>query len=147
MNRKQFDLAILESLNGGELQKVGNDLAVVFGRENQPYLAMFGGNEDQSAWWGNNLLFSEFSNRQFKSLTEHVLNTTPLTSAGRSTIESAIRKDLIYLNPELVQVSIISDNKVSALIRGDFGDMIINFVKRSVGDGDFFFMDFNDDFS
>jgi hypothetical protein len=143
---KYFDLAILESLDGGELQQVGNDLAIVTGNENQPYLAMFGGNADKSQWWGNNLIFPDLPNRQFNSLTEYALNNTPLTSAGRATIENAIKKDLLFLKPSVVQVSIISDNHISALIRGDFGETIINFIKRSTGNGDFFFMDFNDDF-
>ena len=39
-----FDLAIIETLNGGDLQKVGNDIGVIYGNENQGYLGMFGGN-------------------------------------------------------------------------------------------------------
>lgn len=140
-----FDLMLVETLNGGSLQQMGNDVAVIYGNENQPYLAMFGGNVDQSSWWGNNLLYRDQPDRQFNSLTEYTLNTTALTSAGRSKIEAAIRKDLQYMKPSLVQVSIVSDNKVTVLIQGDFGEKIINFVKRTAN-GDFWFADFNNDF-
>jgi hypothetical protein len=58
-----FDLAIIETGDGGDYQLKGNDLAVVNGSENMPYIAMFGGNieatlnnivQDQSLdYWGN----------------------------------------------------------------------------------------------
>lgn len=143
---KIFDLAITESFDGGEIVYQVNDLVVVNGKENQVYLAMFSGNEDQSQWWGNVLVLANQPLIQYNSLTEHTLNTTPLTSAGRRAIETAINKDLSFLKPTLVQVSIISDNKVSCLIRGDFGEKVVNFLKRSDSPGDFFFIDFNDDF-
>ena len=101
---------------------------------------------DQSQWWGNALVLNNQSKLQYNSLTEYTLNTTPLTSAGRRAIETAISKDLAFLKPSLVQVSIVSDNKLSCLIRGDFGERILNFIKRSDYPGDFFFLDFNDDF-
>lgn len=142
---KYFDLAIVETFDGGDLQKIGNDLGVVTGNENQPYLAMFSGNADKSQWWGNSLIFTDQPTRQFNSLTEYTLNNTPLTSAGRSIIEGAIKKDLLFLKPSLVQVSIISDNHISALICGSFGETIINFVRRG-NEGDFYFQDFNSDF-
>lgn len=143
----QFDLAITESFDGGELIKNGNDLSIVFGKESMPYLSMFGGMADKSQWWANNLLFKSKPNLQYNSLTEWTLNNTTLNSAGRQTIETAIKKDLQFLNPDLVQVSIISDNEVSVLIRGFFGEATINFSRRITSDGDFFFMDFNDDFN
>ena len=62
-----FDLAVIENGNGGDIQVFGNDLAIVNGIENMPYLGMFGGNLEQSTvdnevtefsldWWGNDLL-------------------------------------------------------------------------------------------
>jgi hypothetical protein len=143
---KYFDLAIVESGNGGDLQMVGNDLGVVTNNENQPYLAMFSGNADKSQWWGNQLIFADQPNRQYNSLTEYTLNNTPLTSAGRTVIEGAIKKDLSFLQPNVVQVSIISDNHVSVFVSGDFGETAINFRRRPDLQGDFFFIDFNNDF-
>jgi hypothetical protein len=85
------DLLIYETGSGGDLLISGNDLAQVQGYENSPYLAMFGGGD----WWGNYLLPTE---NQFNSQTEQTLNTTPLSSAGRQTIEAAIKADLAYLD-------------------------------------------------
>lgn len=141
-----FDLAIVESLDGGELAYLSNDLVVINKKENQVYIAMFGGNVDQSQWWGNSLIMQNQPKIQYNSLTENTLNTTPLTSAGRRAIETAITKDLAFLKPTFIQVSIISDNRISCLLRGDFGEQIINFVRKSNIPGDFFFMDFNGDF-
>ena len=141
-----FDLALVESMNGGELVFTNGVLNTVTNKENQPYLAMFGGNADKSAWWGNNLFFKSQPNRQYSSLTEYTLNTTPLTSAGRRIIETAINSDLSFLKPSSVQVSILSDNVVSATVNGDFGQLIFNYQLRQTTNGDFYFLDFNDDF-
>ena len=104
-----MDIEIIETGNGGDLNRKGNDLAVIFGFQNMPYLAMFGGNpeadtpqirlenEQSFDYWGNSLLWSNNKGMQFNSLTERALNTTPLTSAGRLIIEEAIKKDLEFM--------------------------------------------------
>lgn len=158
-----FDLAIVETLNGGDLQKVGNDLAVVYGHENQFYLMMFGGNVavntenaipgDAKDYWANNLLFPSDQARQFNSNTERILNTTPLTSAGRLKIENAIKQDLKFSTDlgvvVTVTVTIPATNKVTVEIKGVFSGgekriMVITYAKKS--NGDFFALDFNNDF-
>lgn len=159
-----FDLAIIETLNGGDFQLVGNDLAVVNGNENQGYLAMFGGNVEQNTesivtladskdFWGNTLMFPSQASYQFNSNTERVLNTTPLTSVGRVRIENAIKTDLKYMKDVgveiTVSVSIPETNKVTVDITAVFptGEQkvaIINFIKKA--GGDFFAIDFNNDF-
>jgi len=106
-----MDLALIETGNGGDLVNVGSDLRVFYGFENMPYLAMFGGNEEQSTpsqrlatqqafdWWGNNLFMPNNQDIQFNSETERALNIIPLTSAGRILIESAIKTDLQVMAP------------------------------------------------
>ncbi|MCE3278022.1 MAG: hypothetical protein K0S44_213 [Bacteroidetes bacterium] len=158
-----FDVAVIETLNGGDVQIKGSDLALVFGLENMIYLAMFGGNVEQSTeaevpvqsfdWWGNRLLFRDTPSAQFNSETERTLNNTPLTSAGRVTIENAIKKDLEFLEDfgatVEVKVSIVATDRINVSIRVVFeakGEkiIIINFKKKA--DGDFFIADFNNDF-
>ncbi len=159
-----FDLAIIETLNGGDLQLVGKDLAIVRGNENQFYLAMFGGNIEQNTesvttlaesedFWANDLLFPNQAALQFNSNTERTLNTTPLTSSGRIIIENAIKDDLKFLKAIgadiTVSVTIPSDNRVTVEITAKFtsgqtGVIIINYKKKA--NGDFFAMDFNSDF-
>ena len=160
-----FDLAIIETENGGDLQKVGNDLAVVYGNENQVYLAWFGGNVEQNTeanvtladskdFWGNGLLFPSQAALQFNSNTERILNTTALTSVGRVKIENAIKSDLKFMSDTgitiTVVVSIVETNKISVELTAIFpvtGNQkvaIINFIKKA--GGDFFAIDFNNDF-
>lgn len=83
------DLKLIQTLSGGELVQLGNDLATVHGIENTPFLAMFGGTD----WCGNFL-----TDKPFNARTEKKLATTPLSSAGRAEIEDTVRLDMAYLN-------------------------------------------------
>lgn len=159
-----MDLAIIEAKgNGGDLILNGNDLSLVSGIENMPYLGMFGGNPKQSTqdnivleqsfdWWGNSLLMRSNQSIQFNSLTERIINSTPLSSSGRVIIENALKKDLEFISPlatVTVSVTIVSDDRINVAIRIAQNDgtkkiTIINF--RKLDNGDFFFEDFNDDF-
>lgn len=160
-----FDLAIVETGSGGDIQKVGNDIALVYGVENQPYLAMFGGNieadtvsgvvtEQSFDYWGNSLLMSNNPNIQFNSKLERTLLTTPLTSAGRTKIINAVTNDLQYIKDSLgddvvINVAIISDNwlqiQLTITVTTGVRVIVINYRKQSQ-DGDFYLFDFNDDF-
>jgi len=119
------DVLILETLNGGDLNKIANDLVVAKGWENMPYIALFGGNVKQSTpvdrvdgeqnfdWWGNGYENSE--SIQINSETERVLSQVNLNSNGRILIEQAVQKDLEFMNEFAnvsVDVSIISDDRV-----------------------------------
>jgi len=94
-----IDALIIETGNGGDLLQQGNDMAIVEGFENMPYLAMFSGDGD---WWGNNLLFSNNdSSVFFSSQTERVMREVTLNSAGRIKIETAIKNDLAFLKSNI----------------------------------------------
>lgn len=158
-----FDVSVIETLNGGDLQQVGNDLAVVYNIENMIYLGMFGGNIEASTdnnavkvesfdYWANSLLMFNNPSQQFNSLTERTINSVPLTSSGRVLIENAIKKDLEFFKDlggiVTVSVEIIATDKIKVSIRVELNSQkqvtIINFRKSL--DGDFFILDFNDDF-
>jgi hypothetical protein len=160
-----MDLAVIETGNGGDIQLEGNDLALVFGIENMPYLGMFGGNplqstnntvtEEQSLdWWGNSLFMPSSQSNQFNSTVERIINTTPLTSAGRIVIENAIKDDLDFLTqiafqPVDVTVTIVDTDRINVKLviqqlSGAKKVTVINFRKQS--NGDFYIFDFNDDF-
>lgn len=132
-----MDLRVIESLNGGDLVKKTKDLSIVEGFENMPYLAMFGGNVEQSTpvnrpestqmfdWWGNSLLFTDNPSQQFNSITEKTLNEVALNSQGRILIEEAVLADLEFMREfaELeVSVSIIDNDKVEISILIDQPD-------------------------
>lgn len=162
VNRKYFDQAIGESDgNGGDLQQLGNDLAVVYGQENQVYLALFGGNVDGntsttigSGWWGNKLLYGNDTSKQFNSSTERMLNTTALNSGGLVKIQNSVKADLAYLKATVdVSVTMPAVNTVKIEVRVIYPDgprrlSIITFGRRpsTLGPGDFSLFDFNEDF-
>jgi hypothetical protein len=105
-----MDFQLTELGDGGELIQTSNDVAVIYGFENEVYIALFGGNVAQDtpqkrnaldqdlSFWGNNLLHPNDNSVQFNSKTERALNTIPLTSSGRSLIEQAVKDDLNYLS-------------------------------------------------
>lgn len=157
-----MDILILENGNGGDAQLKGNDLAMCFGIENMPYLALFGGNkgypttinkpEQSFDYWANSIDVFSDPNIQFNSLTENGFDTIPLTSSGRVQLENVMKKDLAFfdkLNVKYkVTVTIVATDRIDTIIEifdgNDRPVLIINFRKTS--DGDFVFADFNDDF-
>lgn len=159
-----FDVAIIETGNGGDVQLNGNDLAIVKGIENMPYLGMFGGNVEAVTknkvvdaqsfdWWANSLFMLSNQSIQLNSTVEKTLNSVALNSAGRVLIENAIKEDLKFLSDQgvTVQVDVIiySVDRINVKLRisqldGTQKVTTINF-KKSL-DGDFFILDFNDDF-
>lgn len=127
-----MDLELIETGDGGDIVKKPKDLSVLFGFENMPYLALFGGNVKQStpnlrlateqdfSFWGNNLLHPADSSIQFNSETERALNTVPLTSSGRVLIQQAVQKDLEFMREFAdvsVEISIIATDVVLIGIR------------------------------
>lgn len=159
-----MDLVLTENEgNGGDLKWSGNDFAMIFGIENQPYLALFGGNpgfvtknkvvdEQSFDFWGNGLLLSGNQSMQFNSLLEKKLYEVSLTSKGRIEIEECIKKDLSYLSEfatVIVSATIVSNDHILIQIKiiqnsGLTTVKIVNFRKQS--NGDFRISDFNDDF-
>jgi|SRR6478609_798894 len=160
-----FDIGLVDTGDGGDFLIESNDLSVIDFIENQTYLALFGGNIEASTenkritgtiskdYWGNNLLM--FANKpiQYNSATEEALITTPLTSAGRTKIITAIKQDLQFL-VELgivvnIDAKIVATDRIEILIETIYQERknikILTYTKR-LSDGDFSYEDFNDDF-
>ena len=101
------DIAIHESGTGGDFTLIGGDIETIKGITNQVYLALFGGNYEQSTsadvanqkerfdWWGNNYLAPE---NQFNSSFERTINDITLNSAGINRLVGAAKKDLQFLS-------------------------------------------------
>jgi len=160
-----LDLAIHENGNGGDLVLGTSDLLTVLSIENQCYLAWFGGNKKQSTiigrntaqsfdYWANDLLMRGFPSQQFNSLTEAKLDKVTVTSEGRIELETAMKKDIEFLSEDFgaqlsVDVSIESDDrfkaKVIIVVPGEDEKIIIVGFRKSAT-GDFWIVDFNDDF-
>lgn len=126
-----MDLALIENSNGGDIVKTAKDVSVIYGLQNMPYIALFGGNVKASTskrvkneqgfdWWGNLLLMRENPDVQYNSLTERTLLNTPLTSAGRIIIEQAVIKDLQFMKAFArvgVAVSIVATDRILIAIK------------------------------
>lgn len=127
-----MDLELLETGNGGDIVKNVKDLSVINGFQNMAYLALFGGNPNNSTpvnrpkntqmfdWWGNNLLFKDNPDFQFNSLTESTLMNVVLNSQGASQVEQAVNTDLAFMKEFAdieVSVSILSDDKLEIRVK------------------------------
>ena len=120
------DLKLIETFDGGDLVLNGNDLQVIDGFQNMIYLALFGGNIEQSTkqyneneerfdYWANSLLMLDSPDIQYNSETERTLNEVALNSRGRLLIEQSVKKDLEFMqdfgNID-VNVSIVQNDRV-----------------------------------
>lgn len=126
------DLNLLATGDGGDVLLKGHDLSVVYGWQNMPYMALFGGNVEQSTpalvlpeeqrkdYWGNALFHPNEPELQFNSLTEQILMNVELSSSGRLQIERAVKKDLEFMQAFAiveVEVSITGIDRIQILIR------------------------------
>lgn len=122
-----MDLELREIGSGGDIVKTAKDVSVIYGLQNMPYLALFGGNVEASTpirrlvneqafdFWGNSLLLVDSPAMQYNSLTERTLHEVALTSAGRLRIEQAVFNDLAFMKAFAkiaVSVAIIATDKV-----------------------------------
>ena len=121
-----LDILIYESGDGGEFQLKNDDLNTVSSLTNQVYLALFGGNIEQSTtsdiqegdiredWWGN-----EYMELPFNSEFERMLNNVVLNSDGIRKLESAALRDLDFFKDyatPTVNASIPSLDKLELIV-------------------------------
>ena len=113
------DILMKEDNNGGDLVLEGNTLKLANSFQNMPYLAMFGGNPEQSTigqkeegeqafdWWGNWLLMSQQPDVQFNSIFERTITQISLSSAGRLQLERSAKEDIKFMEAfALVEISV-----------------------------------------
>jgi len=116
-----MDLSLFESGDGGDVIFTGGDLQITDALWNQIYMALFGGNVEQTTeeaeqtsdaiviqrfdWWGNTAFFFDKPQNQFNSRTERDLFETAITSEGRIKLEATIKKDLEFMS-ELAEIDV-----------------------------------------
>ena len=124
------DLQLVENGDGGDLVLLGNDLVLIGGFQNMPYLGLFGGNPEGSTgevntgeqrfdWWGNDLFFQNEESIQFNSELEDLLRRVALTSSGRLQIEQTTKKDLEFMGDfanVAVAVSLVDNDRIEIAI-------------------------------
>ena len=126
------DLRIYDDRNGGDAILRGNDLVIVDGFQNMPYIGMFGGNFEQDTendrnpdeqaydWWGNRLLMENNKSIQLNSLLERALDNVVLNSSGRIELEALIKKDLQFMTDFCditVTVSIVTVDRILIFLK------------------------------
>ena len=125
------DINLFESGSGGEMRILNSDLLMAETIYQTIYLALYGGNVEQSTtseetdleenfdYWGNQLFYSNNPDKWFNSQTERVLSTVALNGEGRKLIEDAVNADLQFLNNVVnfeVEVNIAANNKAEIII-------------------------------
>jgi len=125
------DINLFEGGSGGEMRILNSDLLLTETIYQTIYLALYGGNVEQSTtseetdleenfdYWGNQLFYSNNPDKWFNSQTERTLSTVSLNGEGRKLIEDAVNADLQFLNNVVnfeVDVSISSNNRAEISI-------------------------------
>jgi hypothetical protein len=125
------DINLFEGGSGGEMRILNSDLLLTETIYQTIYLALYGGNVEQSTtseetdleenfdYWGNQLFYSNNPDKWFNSQTERTLSTVALNGEGRKLIEDAVNADLQFLNNVVnfeVEVSISSNNRAEIAI-------------------------------
>jgi hypothetical protein len=125
------DINLFEGGSGGEMRILNSDLLMAETIYHTIYLALYGGNVEQSTtseetdleenfdYWGNQLFYSNNPDKWFNSQTERTLSTVSLNGEGRKLIEDAVNADLQFLNNVVnfeVEVSISSNNRAEIAI-------------------------------
>lgn len=128
------DFKLIETGDGGDIVISGNDVVIINGLQNMPYLAMFGGNpngvtpdervenEESLDWWGNDLFMQNDRSLQFNSLLEQRLKEVSLTSSGRLALINVINQDLNFMRDFAdvsVSATIVSDDRIDITIKLD----------------------------
>jgi phage gp46-like protein len=104
------DVLLYQTTDDGEIDFSLADLVMTDGLETAVYLALFGGNDDDPgqadlarSWWGN---AGEPLASQYRSETQYLLRSFPLTSATLPAVEDAARRDLAFLVSEKIAQSV-----------------------------------------
>jgi phage gp46-like protein len=99
---QQGDVALQQTLDGGDFCIVDGVAEMCPGLEVAAYLSLFGGNlEDDGAldnplqYWGNYI--ETEPGKHLRSRTQHVLRNLPATTANIRVIENAVQTDLEWL--------------------------------------------------
>lgn len=131
------DLELKSTGDGGELTLQSNDIKMIDGLQNMPYLATFGGNPEQSTagakpdgeqafdFWANNLLMEQDKPIQFNSTLERRLKEVTINSSGRIQLERVIKADLSFMEEFAVitvAVAIVAPTRIEITIQIDQPD-------------------------
>ena len=120
IDTQQGDIVLRQTTDDGEISVTGGIVAMDGGLETSVFLALFGGNEDDAGatndpnqWWGDRLETNPA--RTYRSATQNLLRSLPITAANILRIAGAVKTDLQYLLDENIATSVSSVVSVPAL--------------------------------
>ena len=140
MTQQQGDILLFQTDDGGDIAVEDGLVRMSGGLETAAYLSLFGGNEGDDGrerspanWWGN---LGQPAERQYRSGTQHLLQSIPATSGNLRRIEDAASRDLAWFTEQKVASSVT----VSASIPG-VNRVQVSIVIEAVGvESDFTFV-------
>ena len=99
---QQGDVFIFQTVDGGEVNIEDGLVQMSGGLSTAAYLSLFGGNEDDDGsktdktftWWGN--IDESQPEMQYRSETQHLVNTLFATTGNLRRIEDAAKRDLAW---------------------------------------------------
>lgn len=82
------DILLQQTVDDGEIDVVNGVVTVTEAPDSAAYISLFGGNQDGSAWWGDN---------QITSRTQELLDQLPPTSGNLLRLTDAVKQDLAWM--------------------------------------------------
>lgn len=98
---QEGDVKLFNTLDGGDVTVADGLINMSPGLDTAVYLSLFGGNQDDNTnagnpltWWGN---IGEVEARQYRSSTQYLLRSLPLTTGNLIFIQEAVEQDLKWM--------------------------------------------------
>lgn len=118
---QQGDVLLFQTDDDGEIEVLDGVVTMSPGLETSAYLSLFGGNEDDDGladnpfnWWGN---LSEVPAEQYRSRTQRLLESLPVTSGNLLRVQAAVEADLQWVLDENVASLVAADVSIPAINR------------------------------
>jgi len=119
---QQGDVNLFQTDDGGEILITDGVADMTGGFGPAVYLSLFGGNEDDNGqtgnpqiWWGS--LDDTDPAFQYRSETQHILQSLPATSGNMRRLEDAARRDLEWFLTKKIASSVTVLASIPALNR------------------------------
>jgi len=133
------DVRFYNTEDGGAIDYVAGQAVMSDGLEAAVYLSLFGGNEDDSGiqgddskqWWAN--VSEPDLSKRYRSETQFLLRSLPLTPSNLGRIEDAANRDLAWMLEGLAdsvtaQASIPNVNRLGLAISIEIDDDTFRFL-------------------
>lgn len=122
---QQGDVKLFQTTDDGDISVVGGVVEMSSGLGTSAYMSLFGGNEHDDgrpssvqSWWGNAI--EPVQARQYRSETQNLLKSIPLTPSNLKRLQDAAERDLSWFLTAKVASSVTVLATIPALNRVKF---------------------------